>query len=259
MSLCLTTIPAPEPAAAGAKVFATPADACRHLCDHVLVEPECFAWAAILPDWAGLLGEKRARRKRHNERTRLDHTEGESGQGLYDAFATALRDDAADADRLHWMEVWYPPPEAPPEFRPTAVYLGTRAMVMVFEKLSAGWVLKTAFIPEQGDPRETVRARENRRPRANQVPRRDAGHPREQHRREELEAEWSADERFFYRVFKPAVKFLRHHHGVRNVAPGRALDRHYGLLYDRLPHALTDDPRVWIAFRRACGRAAIDG
>ena len=194
MPLRLTTVALPGHEAT-AQVHATSGDAAWHLSNHVLVEPECFAWGYVLPGWNHLLDQGTST-ERHNERTRLAHTGGESGQELYDAYAAALVQDAADATRLRWWAEWDPPAPAvlplvvatkktrkesrsdgvPRTPWPVVVAMGLRAILMVFEKEPGGWVLRTAFVPGQGDPREIAEAGREHRPRANTPVPRPRGH-----------------------------------------------------------------------------------
>lgn len=254
MPVSLTSIPVPGTGGAVARLHADPDDACRHLSNHVLVEPECYAWAALLPRWAGLLGDDHASHERHNERTQLQHTGGALAQELYDAYAAILRDEVADADHLRWVGRWDPPGGASRPAWPVTVGLGTRAVLMVFEKHPGGWVLKTGFIPGQGDPLEVTRSGRARAPRANRPPRPAPLHLREQAQRTRREAGWSPDEWYFYRVVRPAVQFLRRQHAAGR-ATTRGAERHYALVYEHLPNDLArHGPEVWHAARRACGR-----
>src|SRR5437764_1321074 len=81
---------------------------------------------------SGVSGVRPATHERHNERTRLGHTAGESAQELYDAYAEVLREEAADAERLRWVRWWEP--SDPSAAVPVTVCLGSRAVLMVFEK-----------------------------------------------------------------------------------------------------------------------------
>jgi hypothetical protein len=266
MPLRLTTVALPGHEAT-AQVHATSGDAAWHLSNHVLVEPECFAWGYILPDWKDTL-DTAPSATRHYHRTQIRHTNGDSGQALYDAYAAAITQDAADAARLRWWVRWDPPitttpppvpigkkkrkdvrPDAPPRPpRPVVVALGLRAVLMVFEKEAAGWFLKTAFVPGQGDPREIADADHNGRPRANTPPRTPRGHLPDESAA--LDEKWTDDQWYYYRVFRPALKFIgRRREDIRMANNEQLLARHYGLLHPRIPTELrTGDEVRWLNF-----------
>ena len=267
MPLRLTTVALPGHEAT-AQVHATSGDAAWHLSNHVLVEPECFAWGYILPAWKHLLDDAPAA-SRHYERTQLTRTDGDSGQALYDAYAAAVAQDAAEAARLRWWVRWDPPiptttgavpiakkrrkePRSdgvPRRPRPVVVALGLRAVLMVFEKESTGWILKTAFVPGQGDPKEIAQADREHRPRANTPPHLPRNHsPGET---AALDARWTDDQWYFYRVFRPALKFVRRMREDIRV-DAEQLGRHYGLLHPRIPTELrTGNETRWLNFCRA--------
>jgi len=256
MPLNLTTIPVPGTAAT-ARVYADPDRATEHLCNHVLVEPECFAWGAVLPEWAAILGDERASAERHNEAARGRQTDGESLQPLYDAYAAALRDEGLDAQNRRWFVAWNPPAHARAGV-PVVVGFGTRAVLMVFENWVGRWVLTTAFVPGQGDPTEIRAARAANRPRENRPTRAERLHHRDRTRMATREAVWSADEWYYYRVFRPAIRFLRGLHTRARDADGTPLERHYGLITECLPKDIVaHGPEQWVRFRRDSQRPEV--
>lgn len=269
MPLRLTTVALPGHEAT-ALVHGTSGDAAWHLSNHVLVEPECFAWGYILPDWKDTL-DTAPPSARHYHRTQIRHTDGSSGQRLYDDYAAAIAADAADAVRLRWWARWDPPPMTTPPpppigkkskrpdcksdglpraARPVVVAIGLRALLMVFEKEPGGWVLKTAFVPGQGDPKEIAQADREHRPRSNTPPRVPRGHRPDE--TAALDEKWSDDQWYYYRVFRPALKFVRRQREDIRGANDEQLGRHYGLLNPRIPTELrTGNETRWLNFCRA--------
>lgn len=252
--LQMRTIPAPAGMVAPAQVYSSPAATVSHLLNHVLLAPECHGWELILPDWALLLGAE-GTTERHNFRARLTQTAGTSAQELYDDQTAALAQDLRDGEMLGWRG----------EQDHTVVCFGSRGILLVFERTGqpvARTVLVTAFLPGLGDPSEVAAAQRDNRPRrptARESCRRRRclgggwDHPRDQRDRVRREGRWTRAEAFFYRVFRPACRFLRGEYVAARDLDGLPLVRHYHLVYPHLPNVSRMDPADWVAIRCRCG------
>jgi hypothetical protein len=65
-----------------------------------------------------------------------------------------------------------------------------------------------------------------------------------------LDARWTDDQWYFFRVFRPALKFVRKQREDIRGANDEQLGRHYGLLDPRIPPELrTGDENLWLNFR----------
>jgi hypothetical protein len=131
--------------------------------------------------------------------------------------------------------------------------------------LVVGAAVVTAFLPGQGDPAATRRGQEAG-PAATGLVREGgmrSGRPgrfqadeaeRERRLRLDREAAWGRSERIYYRVFRPAVRFVRGcHHGQRDPL-GRPLRNDYARLKDVLPPQSRLGYADWAALRTR-GRA----
>jgi hypothetical protein len=223
-------------------------DALRHLLDHVVTHPECCAWALVLPQYDALLDWRDADARWRFAAEALA-TSGDSAQALYDLYREAVDSDAQGAGRLRWFV----------RRGSVTVALGTRGILLVVERD----VLVTAFLPGQGDPRRVVRTQRQGADgqSAPVLPREGRGrwrgnpgweHPRESRRRLEVEERWTPAERLYYRVFRPAVQFVRATSYDTSGMLGRPL-RDYGLLRRCLPRMSRLRLQDWLACRRAAG------
>jgi hypothetical protein len=190
----------PHPAQPGTMVafFADWERACRHLGDHVLTAPECAAWALVLPAMAEHLDlhDANARNSYHQE---AQASRGMSAQGLFDHYRQATARAVSEAYVLTWHA----------SAGSTTAALGTAGVLVLIE----GACVVTVYLPGQGSAaavRESCEAAPTRLGRERGLMRRRLdGHPRDNRPREQREARWSAEERLYYRVFRPAVQFLR--------------------------------------------------
>ncbi len=248
--LALRWMPHPADPARTVRIFDTWELACDHLQSHLLTEPECRAWALVIPEIRNLV-ELEEPESRWAYSQKAKQTEGGAAQKLYDAFSQSVRTAAGEAHRLKWFN-----------FRPVSswktvtVALGTAGILMVVES----W-LKTAFLPGQGEPqavreqqeqgglRRDATARRGRNMRSGRPGLRAAADRDEQ---DQLlrEQNWSDTQKLFYGVFRPAVQFIRSRYHVEIDARGLVRHGDYGLLKDVLPpmsHLKYED---WLALRQ---------
>lgn len=241
--LQLRTIPHPARGGAAVPLFADWQTACAHLRDHWLTAPECEAWALVAPAYTSLLDPGDAdTRYRYAEQART--SAGSSAQALYDLCVAAVATEAGDAARLHWTQ---------DSGRVTAA-MGTSGVVMLIEG-----VVRTAFLAGQGDPQATKqgqRQRLERRGLPRERPLRSGLRGGDRHslgeRRCPWEDKWSAEERLYYRVFRPAVQLVkRAHHRSRDMLGG-IVRADYALLKGLMPPRSRLKYEDWLQLRRAC-------
>jgi hypothetical protein len=125
--------------------------------------------------------------------------------------------------------------------------------------------LNTAFLPGQGDPLATGESRPTDASTAaitREAGMRSGRHghrdreliERERLARQRREAAWTPAQRLYYRVFKPAVQFVKRcQHRCRDML-GRETRGDYALLKNVLPHLSQLKLDDWLAMRMRCGR-----
>ncbi len=228
-------------------LFASWERAIEHLCDHVLTDPECRAWAMVLDEPDALPGAEDALARQEIVRQARE-TAGSSAQGLYDLYAGAIRQASRDATTLGWHNS---------ESRVT-VALGSAGVLFVID----GPLVVTAMLPGQGHG-ETVRAARGSADRL--LPRERgmrSGRPgrslprREERRRQQRQQNWTGEERLYYEVFRPAVQFIRSRYHSYRDAGGRLLRCDYALLKAVLPPCSELSLEGWQQRRRLCGHGA---
>lgn len=243
-SLQLNTVPHPARRGVTVQLFADWQAAYAHLRDHWLTAPECEAWALVAPAYTSLLDPGDAEAcYRYAEQARV--TAGASAQPLYDLCVAAVAKEADDAARLRWVQVG-------DDGRLTAA-MGTSGVVMLIDR-----VVRTAFLPGQGDPRATKEGQQRPRERRG-LPRqrplrsgRQDGDRRTGQRRRPWEGQWSEDERLYYRVFRPAVQSVKQTpHRSRNMS-GRIVRADHALLKGLLPTNRALKYKDWLELRRVC-------
>jgi hypothetical protein len=241
--LVLRTVPHP---AEGSEVqaFGDWEAACAHLRDHLLTAPECHAWALVVPACAGVVDLEDTDARWAYAREALT-TAGASAQALYDLYAGAVAADLRDAAALGWHC----------SAGAVTVALGTSGVLAVLVKC-----LRTAFLPGQGDARATAaaRAEDQARPGDRRRERGMRSGPagrggREARAAAGREARWAPAEMLYYRVFRPAVQFVRSQHVAMRDLDGRPL-RDYGRLKEVLPPLSRLKREDWESLRRQCGR-----
>lgn len=250
-------IPLPIESVPIARFFANRSSIVTHMSNHLFVHPEAQAWAAILPQWHDLLVDAT---RRHNEQARLAQTEGASHCDLYWLWSQAIEQEIREAHRLRWMACVR---------NNVLLFFGTRGILIVIEHSQNEWIIRTAFIPGLGNPSETKQARSQCQPRRDYYRQTSAQyrrnrkfnqlHPKENQQRVIRESNWSELEWYFYRVFRPAIQFLRKEHNTHRTSDGRiyiSQNRDYRLLFPRLPQEIRHNVQIktWREFRLRVGR-----
>jgi hypothetical protein len=211
-------VPHPADPARGVTFFADWRRAVEHLIDHVLTSPECEGWAIVAPpigqhvDLAdGLARTRQALRARESK--------GVEVQALFDLYQREASEAARQAHVLGWHA----------QQEDCFVALGVSGVFVLVD----GDVVITTYLPGQGDAEAVSRPDDSRHLRRERHPMRRAAPPDEDRRRRE--AAWSEEERLFYRVFRPAVQFIRSQHHRARGLDGRLRKADAALLKDCLP------------------------
>ncbi|MCX7700218.1 MAG: hypothetical protein N2039_05025 [Gemmataceae bacterium] len=246
--LQLREIPHPLVPRSSVRVFPDAESACRHLRDHLLTAPECYAWALICPDYDKLLDV-------HNADARFQYwqeaqrTSGVSAQPLYDLYCRAIRINAEDAQKLGWHV----------GTTRCLIALGTDGVLLII----SNYAVTTAFVPGQGTP-DAVREQRNSNSRG--LPRERgmrSGRPNrsaddtfhlDRLIRERREASWSRDQRLYYYGFRPAVQFLRRFQRIAPTTNGDVAYLGYEAIKRRIPRLSQLKWPNWQDLRRQCGR-----
>ncbi|RMG36281.1 MAG: hypothetical protein D6725_10920 [Planctomycetota bacterium] len=222
----------PQCAYSPLKVFASREKALEHIASHILGEGESAAWAVVLGDddlVGGDLGDPRFRHRVHNALCR----ESDAFDRWYGVYSRVIELNLRDACELDWKAVRHESDGW------VGVALGTCGVVIVAEN---GTVL-TAFLPQQTEetPKLLRGKRSMRGGRDKIIPHRHA-------------ERWGREERLYFRVFKPAVQFLRRAQTEWFEAGGGMLPRSndYAMLKDRVPRTSRMTLRKWLAWRRRC-------
>jgi hypothetical protein len=211
-------VPHPAEPARGVTFFADWRRAVEHLIDHVLTSPECEGWAIVAPQ----LGQ-------HVDpadglaRTRLAQSARESKGVEVQALFDLYQQEAAEASRQAHILGWYTKNES------CFVALGVSGVFVLVD----GDVVVTTYLPGQGDAEAVTQSDDSRHLRRERHPMRRAAPPEEDRRRRE--AAWTDEERLFYRVFRPAVQFIRSQHHRARGLDGRLRKADAALLKDCLP------------------------
>lgn len=252
-SLVLTTMRHPARPNETVWIFQDVLTAWSHVRDHVLTAPECFAWAIINPNYAKLVDVDDAD-ARYDYAAQSDASHGAMAQGLYAIYSAAIKENAEDARILGWFKERGDPRGA------VTVAFGTDGVLIVMNPKT----VITAFVPGQGDPSAVQMCHQSRFSRGLRRERRIRSQPtdrantavseRERRTRENREQRWSREERLYYRVFRPAVQFIRRCHFGERDFNGQESGRDYGLIKDVLPLRSHLRFEGWKSFRRQCGR-----
>lgn len=247
-SLVLRNMANPPGAPRPVQLFSDWRKACEHLRDHLLTAPECEAWVLVIPEYRQIL-DPADEEKRWRFFQESLASQGTSAQAIYDLYSAAVNKDAADSVLLGW---WRSCGDA-------TVAVGSSGILFVLED-----VVKTAFLPGQSEP-EIVRKAKIAGNQTGLVRDRGmrSGRPgrfasdeseKEQREREKREAQWADGERLYYRVFKPAIQFIRKCHHRQRDMNGRLVRRDYALLKDALPPQSQLKFQHWKTLREQCGR-----
>lgn len=237
-----------HPAWAGVRIacFAHWRTACQHVRDHVLTHPEAAAWLLLRPELAELVPADFQQLKFLLEQ--VEQSQGTILQTIYACYTAAIDQAAVDASILVWHE----------SRGDKTVALGTTGLLLVIQRQT----LTTAFLPGQGSPEAVRQAREQLGavlPRQRQMRSGRPGWPRPETwhldpKPLQREATRPHDELLYYRVFRPAVQFVR-----RQQVSGRGLDgsrfggNDYSLLKEVLPPMSQLKLPLWRELRARCG------
>lgn len=203
-------------------------DAFAHLRDHLLSQPECLAWQLIHPTFDRVVDmEDDEHRFRLVQEAK--NTNGGAAQAVYEEYAKAVTIEIVASRQLGWHT----------SLDGSTMSLGVRGVLIVFEP-----DVVTAFIPGQGDPaatmathtlpRDTIRMVRNRPMLSGrQADRKNEGRDRRQ--ATHIEARWTPEQRCYYKVFRPAVQFVRSRYHRAYTYMRRHQRAHYGILKDVLP------------------------
>ncbi|GIW92472.1 MAG: hypothetical protein KatS3mg110_0513 [Pirellulaceae bacterium] len=216
------------------KVFSVCDKAVEHIREHLLDEREAAAWVCVLDPHGAVID---AISDPHS-RNRLYHECGRQVEALrllYEAYTKVIESNLRDACWLHWKYV---------ERRGAGwlgVALGTCGLLMVAEN----GTIVTAFFPRQPEPDGPVR-RGKRHMRGGTQPKESL---------KEYEARWTNEERIYYRVFRPAFRFVRaaQEEWFAQIGWLRPRNTDYALLKDKLPPVAHMTLVTWREYRKKCG------
>lgn len=225
-NLVLGTCSHPEQPATRGPFFANVDKAVEHLCNHLLVSPECHGWALIIPGYRDSLNPEDANARWIASKEAV-RSGGASVQSLYDAWLAISDAEAKAATQLAWVI----------RVGRTTVAMGIQGVLLIVDD-----VVRTSFLPGLGDARETVRAAQAGERRVDRLgmraPRKgnDDDHCSPTPGTTRQRARWSLEERIYYEVFRPAVQFIRRQHNWNTGWNDAQLGSNdYGSLKQRLP------------------------
>jgi hypothetical protein len=247
--LNLGTVAHPASPGQAVSFFANWQSAWQHLRDHLLTAPECLAWQLVSPAYPQIVNPQDPdARWSFSEQART--TEGRTAQPLYDLYLAAVSQDTQDSIVLGWCR----------GSGHITVCLGTSGILAMYTERA----VITAFLPDQGSGQATRAGQQAELSRglpreggmrAGRVGRRSRESiERDQQLRQQREAAWSAAQRLYHRVFKPAVQFVKHCHHRNRDLYGRLIRGDYALLKDVLPHLSQLKYEHWVLLRQRCGR-----
>ncbi len=247
--LVLGGMPHPSRPNVSVLVFGDWAAAVQHIQAHLLIEPELSAWLLVIPELREFveLSDELARTAYHE---RAERSRGATAQDLYDLFCRSVRQASRDAFRLKWFAE-----TIGTRGQAVTLAIGTAGVLLVVEN----W-LKTAFLPGQGDPQAVLDQRESRGPREESpragrrgmrpdVPGDSQGKDREDREQRRREEGWNDGQKLYYKVFRPAIQFVRSHYEIEFDARGERKRGEYGLLKSVLPPMSQLKYDNWLALR----------
>ncbi len=249
--LRLNSIQAPHIASAAIMVFADWQAAVTHLRDHLLATPECEAWAIVIPTYREIVDSAPDSRWRYAQAA--GKSNGIAAQKLYDSFSDTVALENMDAGSLGWCK----------GSGVTTVTLGSSGVLTVIEQPNGiAPVIRTAFLPGQGDagivtashslPALGWGLRREGGMTSGRPGRAKAGSKREDRARQQREQEYDDSERLYYRVFRPAVQFIRERAHLQRDMLGKLRRCDYALLKDVLPPLSQLKLNDWRARRDSC-------
>jgi len=234
---------APE---ASVKLFQDSVAATTHMRDHLLSQPECHAWGTLEPGLGQLVNLQNPG-ARWKFASGTGSTDNANAERLYSLYCDAVERNLEDAGWLGWHA----------SAGQVTVVLGLDGVLSVI----AGDTLRTAFLPGQGSSDAVKRSRQESCS-DNELPREVAFSRRSSRRRKKsglpwgLEAKRTPEERLYYEVFRPAVKFIRkcHYHDGK-VCPVDSGNQ-YGLLKKCLPGMKALSLKNWTEMRSSARMVA---
>lgn len=210
--------------------------AIEHLIAHVLTAPECQGWAIVIPQVSTQIDlqdvEARTRAAQQARESR-----GVRVQALFDLYRSAADAASREAGRLGWVA----------SRNACTVALGTTGVLVLIDHNR----VVTCYLPGLSGPTAINRARNDCRSvlSREQCHRMRGGLPsREQRRQQRREQRWSAEESLYYRVFRPAVQFIRGRFHEQIGLDGR-IRYDAALLKDCLPPMSQLKLENWRAYR----------
>lgn len=229
--------------AATLQLFADEASARDHINRHFLTHPECNRWAIVIPGLVQQFGDI----TQTEERNRVYHhlkRSWEAFQAVYRLLVQSIEANYSDARQLGWSATAYRPRGW------VMVFLGTSGVLVVAQ---AG-VIRTVFLP---DPDRAVSTcAEN--PDAQTVgPRRRMRGGHQEIERVAVQrwlraSQWSPEERLYYCVFRPALRFIRS--AVYETHPGHGALKprcnDYYLLKTKVPATQRCTLELWRQWRQ---------
>ena len=221
------------------KLFQDSVAATTHMRDHLLSQPECHAWGTLDPGLGQLVNLQNpgARWKFAYEAGSPDSANADR---LYSLYCNSIARNLEDAGWLGWHA----------SAGRVTVALGLDGVLSVI----AGDMLRTSFLPGQGSPGAVKRSRQESHS-ENDLPREVAFSRRRSRRRKKhgmprrLEANRTWEERLYYDVFRPAVKFIRKCHYHDGKISSEDSGNQYGLLKKFLPGMKALSLNNWIEMR----------
>lgn len=238
------------------RFFANRQRAVEHICDHLLTAPECDAWRIIAPH--PLLLERTETKNLRYQTAKLLNLEPEEDERceelfetLYTLFYEIAAQEIADAARNAFF---YESHTKDNQSKVLVMFSSSGALALA-EGLADRdeYVLKTFFIPAQGDKGLVVRQKELVRDAKNPLPREKGERhkpcakyrKREERDKSRRQENYSVQEQLYYLVYKPAYAFLRSCH----IEEQRSFD---GTLLTGADYALLKDIVPKLDFEQWC-------
>lgn len=285
MTLQLVSVKDPS-GGASIDVFGNPSTALGHVRDHLLTAPECEGWVLVSPKYRDVVdpadGDARWRLG-----VEADGGGGEATGRMYKLYAEAIGEALREAWRLAW---WVGFEDVEAAVRESGVAssgarsgasaaLGTSGVLVMFERRHGlRRVVVTAYLPGLGTAALVERSRQGATGLSG-LPR-EAGHgmrssrnrcggptgTREDRDRVRRESAWTREQRLFFRVFRPALRFVRRSRFHASDPMRRDVGRdgpsnEYALLRSKLPSVRSLTFERWTAERQRAGVAggSLDG
>lgn len=215
------------------RVFGDLASASEHIAKHLLGAEEANRWKFVIPaiiEHLGDIGEDRERHRLYNSLRREEVL-----KILYELYCRSIELNLQDACKLGWYGArrsgggW------------VGVALGTSGVLIVAEH----GVIVTAFLPKKSDGGGGEPGGRRHRMRGGKAP---------EHAPERHTQRWCAAEWLYYRVFRPALQFVRRA-VYEPIPPGvdpNARRNDYWILKDCVPVVRSVKYDDWVELRQTC-------